>query len=298
MRSSPTAAARLALAALTMACLALAVTACNDDDSPAVPATGAIAIDASPEYLAAPWHVTGPFGYLEVGAGNTTLTGLRSGPYTVAWQDVAGYETPAGATLNVTSDSTVTFSCIYRELEEFPDSPDKVMQKFVEMYEAQDLSSFSKLMHPDFVTVLQSFTTGDFPDVGPTLDMTEERRIHERMFSGQDVTDPNGSLVPGISAITFQTFERQGTWAMSSPSDVIPNSVFAWFDVVVLFDRGQNYSTLKPQGQIKFYVTHRDSTVNGYTREYYQMRGQVDLTGGWKSAGETISWGSVKALFR
>ncbi len=50
--------------------------------------------------------------------------------------------------------------------------------------------------------------------------------------------------------------------------------------------------------RLKFYVTHRDSTVNGYTREYYQMRGQVDLTGGWKSAGETISWGSVKALFR
>jgi len=63
-----------------------------------------------------------------------------------------------------------------------------------------------------------------------------------------------------------------------------------------LFDRGQEFSTLKVGGTIKFYVASRDSLHDGTIKQYYQMIGQVDLTAGFKST-ELIPWGSVKALW-
>ncbi|MBK6734939.1 MAG: hypothetical protein IPG61_12825 [bacterium] len=160
----------------------------------------------------------------------------------------------------------------------FPDTADKLMANFQTVYETMVFDDFRKLVHPDYITILQPSTVSQFPDVGETLDLSEELRIHERMFSKADVTDPLGTLVPGVQEISFQTFARQGTWGLSPANDRIPNAETALYDVVFLFERGGLYSTLKVQGTIKFYVTHRDSLVGGLTKPYYQMLGQMDLT--------------------
>lgn len=188
---------------------------------------------------------------------------------------------------------TVTTGCIFSPKDDppctgpdcngntgpqFPDTPDKLMQNFQSAYEKLDFADYTKLVHPDFITILQQSTINDFPDVGETLDINEELRIHERMFSKRDVTDPDGVLVPAVQNISFQTFARQGTWSLSPANDQIPNAENALYDVVFLFDRGQTYSTLKVQGAIRFYVTHRDSLVGGVTKPFYQMIGQRDLT--------------------
>jgi hypothetical protein len=160
----------------------------------------------------------------------------------------------------------------------FPGSPDVLMQNFQTIYETRDYDDYRDIMHPDFLTILQDETIQDFPDVGETLDVNEELRIHQRMFSGDPVTDPNGNLVPGVVNISFSRFLPIDTWAISPPTDIIPNAEWALYDVEFLFDRGQTYSTLKVQGTIKFYVTSRDSLHLGTVRQYYQMIGQVDLT--------------------
>ncbi|MBK7189500.1 MAG: hypothetical protein IPH86_12650 [bacterium] len=174
------------------------------------------------------------------------------------------------------------------------------MANFQLAYETMDYDEFLHLLHPDCVTILQPSTVALFPSLGPTLDVTEERRIHERMFSRNDVTDPNGALVPGVQSIAFQTFARQGTWGTSSGTDPIPDTWCALYDVVVLFDHGALYATSKVQGTIRFYVTARDSIVGGVTKPYYRMRGQLDLTQDMKAglATESSSWGEVKARYR
>ena len=164
----------------------------------------------------------------------------------------------------------------------FPGSPDVLMQNFQTIYETRDFDEYRKIMHPDFLTILQDETIQDFPDVGETLDVNEELRIHERMFSGEAVTDPNGNLVPGVANISFSRFINLTTWAVSPPTDIIPNAEWALYDVEFLFDRGQTFSTLKVEGTIKFYVTSRDSMHLGSLRQYYQMIGQVDLTSSGK----------------
>jgi hypothetical protein len=127
--------------------------------------------------------------------------------------------------------------------------------------------------------MLQQATQDLYPDVGSTLDVAEELQMHQRMFSKQDVTDPRGTLVPGVQAIEFRTFLREVPWSLSPPSDPIPNADYAVYNVEFLFDRGQDYKTLKVQGRIKFYVTHRDSLLSsGLTKPFYQMYGQDDQT--------------------
>lgn len=163
-----------------------------------------------------------------------------------------------------------------------------------------DAAGLETLLSGNHVTILQAATVGQFPDLGPTLDRSEEALIHERMFSRQAVTDPDGNLIPAIESIQFQTFSRAGVWDLSPPTDPIPDTACANYDVVVLFDRGGLHSTLKVQGAVKFYVTSFDSTANGQTRTLYRLRGQMDLTTEKAEAADTesTSWGTVKALFR
>ena len=179
----------------------------------------------------------------------------------------------------------------------FPDSADKLMANFQTVYESRYSPGYRELMHPDFLTILQQSTTEEFPDVGTTLDFNEERRIHDRMFSGEAVTDPDGIFVPGVSSIAFNRFRALDTWVVSPPNDIIPNAEWAPIEVDVMFDRGQSFSTLKVQGTIKFYVTSRDSLHEGRIKKYYEMIGQVDLTNLGKAV-EGASWGSVKAMWR
>jgi len=183
----------------------------------------------------------------------------------------------------------------------FPDTPDKLMENFRTVYETMDLVEFPRLMDPAFVTFLKLTTINAFPDVGPTLDVQEETRIHARMFSRQNVEDPEGMAVQGIQAMAFQTLERRSEWEFSEPGDVMPNTLCAVYDVVILSDRGGIYSMLKTQGGIRFYVGYRDTVVNGRTRPFYRMLGQFDFTYDQKSGGagtEYVAWGSLKALFR
>lgn len=160
----------------------------------------------------------------------------------------------------------------------WPGTADILMDNFKEIYETRDFDEYRKMMHPDFLTFLQEATTTEFPDVGTTLDFDEEIRIHERMFSGEALTDPNGDFVPGVVSINFSRFRALDAWAETPEDHIIPNAEWAQFEVDFLFDRGQNFSTLKVEGAIKFYVTSKDSVHQGTTKKYYQMIGQEDLT--------------------
>jgi hypothetical protein len=187
--------------------------------------------------------------------------------------------------------------------DRFPATADILMANFQLAYETMDPAMLGRVTHPQSMIILQQSTRSTFPDVGEILDHTEQTRIIGRMFSGQDVLAPGGIVVPAIQTLQFQTFQRVGSWGMSPPTAAIPNTENALYSVQVLFDRGQNYSTMKVTGNIRFYVAHHDSTVGGQTLQYYQIIGQVDLTddapfNGADKPAESSAWGSVHALFR
>jgi hypothetical protein len=178
----------------------------------------------------------------------------------------------------------------------FPDTADQLMENFQTIYETMDVDEYVKLMHPDFLTILQQQTTDEFPDVGPTLDVLEEQQIHKHMFSGNEGADPNGDFRPGVDGISFHLLQKMDVWQISSGDDIIPNTEWAPFGVEFQFDRGQEYPTLNVEGMIKFYVTSVEFQFQSVDMQFYQMIGQVDLTNTVK-ASEGTSWGTVKALF-
>jgi hypothetical protein len=174
---------------------------------------------------------------------------------------------------------------------------DQLIDHFRTAYEDMDPQFLGELLHPDFALILQPQTQVRYPTLGPTLDWTEEMRIASRMFGGQTLTDPDNRVVPGLSAISFQTLERQAEWTDSLPNDPLPNVWYAPYAVTILFDR-PGYSTLKVEGLIKFYVASRDSLHGGDALTFWEMVGQQDLTHSNLKAIEEGPWGSVKALFR
>lgn len=162
---------------------------------------------------------------------------------------------------------------------DFPGDPATLMKNFQVIYEERDIDWYRDMLHPDYQTILQQETIDQFPDVGATLDLNEELRIHERMFSGDDLNDPvTGALVPGVIGISFGKLEPLDDWQVSPPNDPIPNAQFTTYKVDFLFDRGQDQTQISVKGNIKFYVTSRDSFHEGADRQYYQMVGQIDLT--------------------
>lgn len=178
----------------------------------------------------------------------------------------------------------------------FPGSEDQLLANFRSAYEALDAAGVTQMLRGDSVTFLQANTQLEFPELGPTLDYAEEVRCAARMLGGKSVTDPDSSLVAGISSITFQTFERQGEWYTTSAAEPIVRARAATYFVTLLCDRPM-YPTLKSNGQITFFAASRDSFHDGASRSYWQLVGQLDLTSEWKSI-ESKTWGSVKALFR
>jgi len=179
----------------------------------------------------------------------------------------------------------------------FPDTPEQLMANFQEIYEAMDVDEYRLILDPAFETHLQQGTMDKFPDVGSTLDVTEEYRIHERVFMGQPLKDPDGNFLPGIFGFSFSNFRVLVDWGESLPTDPIPNTLSALYEVDILIDRGQQFSTLKVAGSIRFYVATAEGMLNGEPKTYYRMIGQQDLTRGLKGV-EEIAWGTLKALYR
>jgi len=178
-----------------------------------------------------------------------------------------------------------------------PATTDELMAQFRTTYEAMEVENYLALLDPDFLMLLSPETTGEFPEVGPTLDFAEEERIHTRMFSGEAVIDPNGVFVPGVQGIDFPVLMALTGWSQTDDTDNFPDTVWAAFEVVFHFDRGQSYSTLKVEGTVKIYARAHETMVAGTAYSYFLMAGMTDLTQFMKSA-ESICWGGVKALYR
>lgn len=286
--------------AVAILLLSLPLPGCGDS-STELTTYGTLVIDVQPDAAAAAWHLAGPGGATRDGTGDAALADVPTGSWTVTWGTAVGYDTPPVATLSLGEGQSLTFTGAYAVTGMiFPDTPDKLMQNFQAMYASMNPAALAPLLHSQYVMILQANTYNQFPSLGTTLDPVEEQRIHTRMFSGQDVTDPEGYLIPAVEQITFQTFRRQNAWALSPPADQIPDTPMALYEVVILFGRGPGHTILKVQGTLKAYAAAVDTVVGGATQTCYRMRGLVDLTGDLKGATseESHSLGLVKGLFR
>ncbi|MBK7671679.1 MAG: hypothetical protein IPJ24_09815 [bacterium] len=178
-----------------------------------------------------------------------------------------------------------------------PVTPDRLVQDFQTVYETMSAEEHARLLDAAFIMPLQSRAMATFPDLGPAIELAEALRIHERLFSQQDVVDPDQQAVEAVQAIAFQTFERRGDWAEAIQGSAYPGTVNALFDVIMLFDRGGLPSMLKVQGTLQFHVARRDTVVNGVSGTYCRLRAISDLTDDTKlAAGSADNSGADKSV--
>ena len=178
----------------------------------------------------------------------------------------------------------------------FPGTPEQLMDNFHTIYETRDADEYKLMLDPAFETILQDATIWEFPQVGPRLDASEEGRIHDRLFSGENLTDHGGDFIPAILNFSFSRLRPVVDWGVSLQTDPIPNTLSALYEVELLADRGQNFSTYYISGRIRFYVTEAEGRLNGRPKTYYRMVGQLDLTQSQKDV-QHMNWGSLKAWF-
>ncbi|MCP4549777.1 MAG: DUF11 domain-containing protein [bacterium] len=83
-----------------------------DDDPLATAQTGMIEIDQAPDFLSeAGWSLEGP--QEATGTGDLALTAAPVGEYTLVWNDVEDYLTPASGVRTLAADDTLRFGGIY-----------------------------------------------------------------------------------------------------------------------------------------------------------------------------------------
>ena len=183
-------------------------------------------------------------------------------------------------------------------LEPFPGTLRQLMTNFVAAHESGDFAAYRSLLRDDYIMLLQPATQEEFPDLGPTFDHKEDLRATQRMFAGENVTDPYGYLIPAADAISFEVFEQVAPWTAADPTGPFPGSSYAMFEVMIMVNRPGN-STLRTDGLLKIWASSRDVMYAGQLQPYWEIAGIQDLTnGGVKQAVESLSLGAIKALWR
>jgi len=88
--------------------------ACSDDPTdPSACPCGTIVVDVSPDTVSAIWVCTHLEGDVITGQGDSTLTRLQPGTYTMTWGDAFGLVTPAQDTVSLDKGATINFTGVY-----------------------------------------------------------------------------------------------------------------------------------------------------------------------------------------
>ncbi len=158
----------------------------------------------------------------------------------------------------------------------FPDSEDQLIANFKTAYTSMNIDNYRPVLHPDYLFILRA---EDVPPGGSDrFTYAEELAVTENMFSGLPIERPGDTTVPAISSISIAVLNRLGIWIDVGPSDTnFPNTRKGLYEIQITFSR-PDANTIIVNGEQEFYVASRDSVANGLTRQYFQLRGQVDMT--------------------
>jgi len=159
----------------------------------------------------------------------------------------------------------------------FADTPEQLMKNFQTVYEEMDIDGYRQVIDPNFKIYLSQDTITEYALPREFFDYDEEVLIAERMFSGNSLTRPNGTFVPGITRIQFNIFEPEATWETSPADHKIPNALWAPYQVQFVIEQG-NVGRLNIEGRINFYLTSQEVEYQGRMQTQWKMVGQEDFT--------------------
>ena len=281
---------------------------CGGDDHPGNPPTGRIIIDPHPDGINAPWYLSGPGEFRQFGAGDTTLDNMPSGDYTIDWGMVFDWDEPGSETQALVTDATVIFDDPY--LDMFPDTPQRLMERFKAAYDYMNIDEYRHALHADFI-----FVFADGSPVAPASGIFtrgEDLQSTPNMLNGELGQDPDGHPLAGVRDVEFGEMTRLTAWEDVPESDVyFPGAIRALFDVrVVFYLNTEDVNSITVDSQQLFYLQSIDEELDGgSSRTRFYMIGQQDLDYLDKAimgpagltpafvSNENIGWSEIKALY-
>ncbi len=162
----------------------------------------------------------------------------------------------------------------------FAGSADSLMANFKDAYSGMDIEKYREVLHTDFRFIFNPIDVTRLNLPTSFITRAEDIATTTNMFSGNTIIKPAPEdPVPGVSKITITQLDRVGVWTDIGADDPdFPNTERAVYNLEMNIYRVDNATTFLIRGQQEFYVSHRDSTVSGQVKPYYQLRGQRDLT--------------------
>ena len=172
-----------------------------------------------------------------------------------------------------------------------PVNPDSLIVILRNAYTRMDIDTYRSLLRADFVF---KFLQYDIDNLGlPADHLTRQEDLVSTswLFSGSPVGD-----VPAVALISWPVLEAIGTWEASANPEFL-GAMHRIYNFEINIAR-PGATTMIIMGQQEFYVTSRDTTIDGTLTPYWELLGQIDLSdhrGGKGIQGYT--WGEVKALY-
>ncbi|MCP4572356.1 MAG: hypothetical protein GY838_08395 [bacterium] len=170
------------------------------------------------------------------------------------------------------------------------DSPDQLMENFLNAHEDRDLAEYVLCLDDGFRFDLQQATVDAFQLPAAFFTYAQEVAISEQMFSG----GTPGTVVGPITDINFAVLSRiEDQW-----SDVGGGLREATFEVILAYTRstteGDNQVAIR--GRITVRVMSEQVADGGQTRTRFRLDSIVDETAAVKGVDDQL-WGSLKAEY-
>jgi hypothetical protein len=163
----------------------------------------------------------------------------------------------------------------------FPDTEGKVIKNLQEAYVKMDIDGYRNVMHKDYIFKFQQYDIDNLNLPSDHFTREEDLASTQNLFSGQAVGG-----VPAVSSITWNVLDGIGIWETSYNPE-FPNAQRRLYNFVININR-PGATTIVVTGQQEFYVTSRDSLVEGSPTPYWELLGQVDLSDTGPGKGEAL----------
>jgi len=195
---------------------------------------GVAAIRIEPDWLDAPWVLSGPNGFITDGThGSLDWQHLEGGDYTIAWGTVDGWQAPTGETLSLAEGDTITFTGVY--------TADPALTGTVRVdVEPENLEVDWSLTGPDGFTlsgngdvVLENVAVGDYHIVWGEEPLWSTPGDETQALAAADTVTFAGTYEPGLTSpdqLMSGFMDAHETYA----ADVFPEFLDSGFRLILL----------------------------------------------------------------
>jgi len=176
-------------------------------------------------------------------------------------------------------------------------SADDAVSAFRNAYANRDFESYRALLHPDYYF---TFTTRGWPHmpVEPItyyLDRASDLQITAHLFSGEPMQNYTGETVPGIEQIVWHRLTPVGSWTQDWEAWPVTR-YRRLFQIKIEFRTRAGHS-LFVYGHHMFVVAQTRTTIDGQTREFWQIHEMNDRIDCDDKDPSCVTWADLKLMY-